>query len=77
MVSKIKNKGVLNAFCLKRKLRMLEEKRNKEIISFIMSHPSQAAKMDDLEKNINSDSLRAVDFKIKAVKRLLSKYSQN
>jgi hypothetical protein len=77
MVSKTKNKSVFNKFCLKRKLRILEEKRNKEIISFIMSHPIQAAKMDDLEKNMNSDSLSAIDFKIKAIRRLLSKYSQN
>ena len=77
MAFKIENKNSLKIFCLKRKLRNLEYKRNKEIITFIEFHPAQAAKMDNIEKNINSESLKAISFKIKALERLLSQYSKN
>jgi hypothetical protein len=74
---KIENKSALKTFCLRRKLRNLEYKRDKEISTFIEFHPTQAARMDNIEKNINSESLKAINFKITAIQRLLSQYSKN
>ena len=62
---------------LKRKIKILESKRDNEIISFILSNPSQAARADNIVKSINSDSLDAIDLKIKALRRLLTQYSKN
>jgi len=77
MAYNVDGKSVFKTFCLKRKLRRLENKRNSEIVSFILSHPSQAARMDNLEKNINSETLKIIDFKIKAIRRLLDQYNKN
>lgn len=77
MTYKIENKTVLKNFCLKRKLRALENKRNREIVSFIEAHPGQAAKMDNIENTINSETMREVEFKIRAIRRLLSKQGKN
>jgi molybdopterin-guanine dinucleotide biosynthesis protein A len=77
MVYNTENKSVFKKFCLKRKLRSLERKRNSEIVSFIESHPTQAARMDNLEKNINSESFREINFKINAINRLMSIQSKN
>jgi hypothetical protein len=77
MAYNIENNSTFKTFCLRRKLRKLENKRNNEIVSFILSHPSQAARMDNLEKNINSDTLREIDFKIKAIHRLINQFSNN
>lgn len=63
--------------CLKRKIKTLESKRDDEIISFILSNPSQAARADNIVENINSDSLNAIELKIKALRRLLIRYSKN
>lgn len=74
---KIESKKIIRKFCLKRKIKTLENKRDNEIISFILSNPSQAARADNILKNINSDSLDAIDLKIKALRRLLTQYSKN
>ena len=77
MVYKIESKKIIRRFCLKRKIKTLESKRDNEIISFILSNPSQAARADNIVKNINSDSLDAIDLKIRALRRLLTQYSKN
>lgn len=77
MVYKIESKKIIRKFCLKRKIKTLESKRDNEIISFILSNPSQAARADNIVKSINSDSLDAIDLKIKALRRLLTQYSKN
>ncbi len=77
MVYKIESKKIIRKFCLKRKIKILESKRDNEIISFILSNPSQAARADNIVKSINSDSLDAIDLKIKALRRLLTQYSKN
>jgi hypothetical protein len=70
-------KNVLKTFCLKRKLKWLEAKRNSEIEKFIAYHPSQASRMDNLDKSINSEEFQAVNIKIKAIQRLLEKHTKN
>ncbi len=77
MVYKIESKKIIRKFCLKRKIKTLESKRDNEIISFILSNPSQAARADNIVKSINSESLDAIDLKIKALRRLLTQYSKN
>lgn len=67
-------KKIFKLFCLKRKLRLLEKNRDREIMSFILANPSQAAKTDNLEQIINSETLRVVNVKIRAARRLLSRY---
>ncbi len=77
MVYKIESKKIIRKFCLKRKIKTLESKRDNEIISFILSNPSQAARADNIVKSINSESLDAIDLKIRALRRLLTQYSKN
>lgn len=77
MVYKIEGKKIIRKFCLKRKIKTLESKRDNEIISFILSNPSQAARTDNIVKSINSESLDAIDLKIRALRRLLTQYSKN
>lgn len=71
------SKKNLKTFCLTRKLKSLEKKRSREIVNFIALYPQQAAKMDDLERNINSESLREISFKIEAINRLLNRFNHN
>lgn len=67
---------MIKIFYLKRRLKMLEYKRNREIIYFMESHPSQAAKMDNIEKYIDSKSFYMTNFKIKAISKLLEQFNK-
>lgn len=77
MVYKIESKKIIRKFCLKRKIKILESKRDDEIISFILRNHRQASRVDNIVKTINSDSLDAIDLKIKALRILLVRYSKN
>lgn len=66
-------KNTFKIFCLKRKLGKLQVKRSMEIASFILSCPNQASKMD----NIEIESVKTIELKIKAINRLLRQYSNN
>lgn len=77
MAYNTKNKSLLKTFCLKRRLKILENKRNEEIASFILMNPSRAAKTDNIENEMKSDYFDSINLKIRAVRRLLSQYSSN
>lgn len=70
MESKIKTRP-FKKWCLKIKLKQLESKRDREILSFIESHPSQAAKLDDLTNYIHTANFKELEHKIKALRRLI------
>jgi hypothetical protein len=61
----------IKLFCLRLKLKILERKRIGIIEGYILSNPSQASKVDDIESKIDSTQFVEVDFKIKIVKGLL------
>lgn len=56
---------------LRIKLKFLERKRLGIIESYIVSNPSQASRVDDIESKIVSDQFVEIVFRIKVVKRLL------
>lgn len=64
-------------WCLKIKLKQLENRRDKEILSFIESHPSQAARLDDLTNYIQTDNFKDLEVKIVALRRLIRMVSKN
>jgi len=71
-----KNKK-LKTFCLKRKLKKLQLKKNSEIQSIITRYPKEASRMDIIEKSFPSQILIEVELKIKAAERLLNHISKN
>jgi hypothetical protein len=77
MAYNIEKSKTVKKFCLRIKIKKLEKKRNEEIFSFISANPSRAAKTDNIETEMKSDSFDDVNLKIKAVRRLLLKYSNN
>ncbi len=78
MIYKIEENSMFKVFYLKRKLKSLESKRSSVITEFILTYPEQAARMDDVAKYISSTTtMKDLEFKIKAVNRLLSKVSNN
>lgn len=77
MIYSIEKNNTLKVFCLRRRLRKLKNKRNNEIASFILSCPNQAARMDNIEEDINSESIKALNFKIQSITRLLKQYNNN
>lgn len=77
MVFNKENKNTFKTFILKLKLKKLEQERNSVIVSFIALNPKRAAKTDNLEKVIDSQMFDLIEFKIKAINRLLVKIGKN
>lgn len=73
----VEKKSAFKNFCLKLRLKRLESQRREEICNFILKYPGHAAKMDNIETRINSDSLKKIDFKIKAIRRLIEQSNKN
>lgn len=76
MESKTK-RSALKTFCLHIRLKRLEAQRMQEIEKFIARNPVQAAKMDNIEKKFQSELFQEIDFKIRAIQRLLDQPSKN
>lgn len=71
-----KNKKI-KAAILKRRLQTLNKKKENLIFAFIKNHPSQAAKMDNIEENVNLSIVPEVNLQISATTRLLQYISKN
>jgi len=71
-----KNKK-LKTFCLKRRLKKLQLKKDSEIQNIIIRYPKEASRMDSIEKSFPSQVLVEVDLKIKSASRLLRYISKN
>lgn len=71
-----KNKK-LKTFCLKRRLKKLQLKKDSEIQDIITRYPKEASRMDSIEKSFPSQVLIDVELKIKATQRLLKHISKN
>lgn len=71
-----KNKK-MKKFCLKRRLKNLQLKKESEIQNIISRYPKETSRMDVIEESFPSQTLIDVEIKIKAAKRLLNHISKN
>lgn len=73
----LKKNKKLKTFCLKRRLKKLQYKKESEIQDIITRYPKEASRMDSIEKSFPSQILVDVELKIKAAQRLLRHISKN
>lgn len=73
----VKKNKKIKTFCLKRRLKKLENKIDREIENIIFMYPVEASRMDNILESFPLSSLVETSLKLSATKKLLLNISKN